>query len=243
MKPTTLLTVGYHTDGVFIERSARMLAQLTEAPLVAQHLVYNNSTDPEFTERLKAAYGRFAWPTQFVQGDRNLCDLPAYNILAQRVQTPDFVIFSPDTRLFTPHWLSSLLGLHRENYAAITGNPGPGWNITEDNWKAEQWGWVGGLLALRGLRFVNCSHVQTWCCAIDTELFRKVGGFWKPEGECHKGDLIAGEIYLSVCLSRAGGKLQYGMPPAHHYGTRNADQPGALEALNAFDQDHGWPAL
>jgi hypothetical protein len=69
-----------------------------------------------------------------------------------------------------------------------------------------------------------------------------VGGFWEPaDGVIHgKGDLIAGEVYLSVAMRAHGHGIQFTRFPLHHYGTARA-MTETDATLNAFDTQRGFP--
>ena len=198
-------------------------------------VIDNNSDDADHIDSVVSEFGPHQEKFVLVRSPQNIRDLPQYDIaIRELVKTEKVLCLSTDMRICreTIPFFSSALDCY-----AMVGNRGPFLlDIQSDPEYGGPWHWIPKLLRDRGIEFDDTKHIQTHAFGIRRSAYIDVGGFWVGKGtkSGDKGDLIAGEMSLSIRLRRAGHKLGYSRPPMHHYGNEwgTADE---LDALNGWE--------
>lgn len=236
----TVVTVTWNTWDTYTSRLFEQFFYYVPSNAYSQWIVVDNDSDD--ADQIQVAMSAF--PSEhrdkicLLRCDANIGDLPQYNrVIEGFVESERVVCISTDMRLFgdVVSGLSSAL-----DECAIIGKGGPVVSRCEKG----PWHWVPRLLLERGIHdFEVTAHVQTHCFAVKRRPFLEVGGFWEPPvpdtefgGYLDKGNLITGEMMLSLKLIRAGYKIQPATFPAYHYGNGMKSR----SEMDAFDAARNW---
>lgn len=237
---TTVITVTWNTWYTYTARLIEQFFYYVSPDDYEQWImVDSNSDDAEHISKAMVSFPpghreKFC----LLRSDRNISDLPQYNrVIKELVTTDKVVCISTDVRM-----LDNIVRLLSNELAIydLIGNPGP----LVSKYETGSWNWVPRLLLERGFTdFIKTFHVQTHCFGVRRDPFVEIEGFWEPQdpdprfgGYLDKGNLIAGEMLLSLKLVKAGYIVQQCYFPAYHYG----NGMGSREAMDAFDMSRRW---
>lgn len=234
----TIVTVTWNTWETYTKRLMETFFHYVDPSTYYEWIMVDN--DSEDADEISDAMVKIpvAHRNKFTlaRSDQNIQDLPQYNrVLRDFVQTPFVICLSTDVRIFkgTIPYIMTLL----QSYDMV-GTSGPSLpKGAEDPKIGGNWHWVPSLLVAREIDFDTTTHVQTHCFGVRRQAFLDVGGFWEPaDGNfSDKGNLIAGEMSLSIRLRRADYKLGLKKMPFYHYGCKLG------ESMDDFDRGAGWP--
>lgn len=237
MADLTLITVTYNTWETYTSRLVAQVFHYVDPSWYSQWFMIDSASE----DGDKIAKAMPSFPPEhskkftLVRSDVNIGDLPQYNRIIERfVATEKVVGLSTDMRIFreTIPWFNFLL-----DWYDLAGIPGPKVPRAVADMQENTWHWIPRLLVDRGLEFDHTAHVQTHAFCVRRSSFLEAGGFWEPDDGnfLDKGNLIAGEIMLSVKL-RALKKRVLGISlPMYHYGNQMS-----VEQMCDFDREHGW---
>lgn len=237
MADLTIVTVTYNTWETHTSRLIAQVFHYVDPSWYSQWIMVDNNS--EDADKITAAMCRFPPEHRerftLIRSDKNIGDLPQYNRIFERfVTTENIVGISTDMRIFreTIPWFNFLLEWY--DLAGIPGYAIPKAVAADDDNPLH---WIPRLLVERGLEFDHTAHIQTHAFCVRRSAFLEAGGFWEPEDENYldKGNLITGEIMLSIKLRKLGKRILAVTLPMYHYGNQKSAQE-----MNDFDRARGW---
>lgn len=235
MANLTIVTVTWNTWNTWTARLVDQVLYFINPDDYTQWIMIdNNSDDADHIDKAVAEFGPHREKFVLVRSPNNFRDLPVYDLAIRKlVETEKVLCLSTDMRIFkeTLPFFSGAL----DQYAMV-GNRGPYLLRSQaDPELGGEWHWVPKLLEDRGMEFDDTKHIQTHAFGVQRSAYLAVGGFWLTEKtrEGDKGDLIAGEMSLSIRLRAAGYQLGYAHAPMFHYGN-------VWGAQDEIDWRNGW---
>jgi len=231
----TLFTVSYNHLRARLPRLLYSIDKYIGNQYV-EHIIWDNNSK-DGTKGWLQSLNRPS--TIAICSDRNINDLPAYNELAKMCKTKYFMVINPNVRITGPFDTQAVLqSFEADPKLILAGSAGPCIKFADmASGIAGDWEWVPRFLWERDLvqdGDIDTMHCQTHYFCASRENFLEVGGFeirnrrfdmrWpekrfdkKPVDLLNKGNMISGEVGLSVRARRLGYHIAYISMPAQHY--------------------------